>query len=102
MKQGVSMIANVHGGNHWVYAYSCAGNNVVNVEDPGYPDKTYPMSGIVDWGMLKVSGGGLDLLMDNAESKPWRLVYPTPNIEEHRLLFNQPVVVAVPKPRHFD
>lgn len=42
------LVANVHNGGHWVLLTGCNGNNVFEVNDPGYSTTTYSRSEIVD------------------------------------------------------
>lgn len=48
LKAGHGLVANVHGGGHWVLLTACKGSGVFYVNDPGYSTTTYHKSDIVD------------------------------------------------------
>ena len=56
MSSGTTMIANVHGGAHFVLAYGVAGDgNNILVQDPGYNVDRYAIGDIVGWVKLTIS-----------------------------------------------
>ena len=58
MNDGITMIANVRGGRHYVLAYCPAGDGKnILVQDPGHPDEKYDVASIVGWVKLKIGSG---------------------------------------------
>lgn len=48
LAKGHGIVANVHGGSHWVLLTACKGNGVYYVNDPGYSTTTYKHSDILE------------------------------------------------------